>query len=86
MGRIVALPARGEVFADARGGDRWLRVSWHHENGVVVLSLWRGPVCTGTVRVAADDVPALVGALTGGLAQGYEAGSSAGSAGVSRPG
>ena len=33
---------RGRVFLDARGGDRALRVSWHHEAGVVVLSLWRG--------------------------------------------
>jgi len=74
MGRIVALPARGEVVADARGGGRVLRVSWHHEGSVVVLSLWRGPVCTGTVRVAAEDVPTLVAALTEGLAHGYAAG------------
>ncbi|WP_324651832.1 hypothetical protein [Georgenia sp. H159] len=74
MGRIVALPARGEVFADSRGGGRVLRASWHHEDGVVVLSLWRDQVCTGTVRVAADDVPALIAALTDGLAQGYAPG------------
>lgn len=80
MGRIVALPARGEVLADARGGDRRLRVSWHHEDGVVVLSVWRGDVCTSTVRVAAEDVPALVSALTQGLANGYE------SPGLARPG
>ncbi len=74
MGRIVALPARGEVFADARGGDRMLRVSWHHEHGVVVLSLWRGAACAGTFRVSAEEVPGLVAALTEGLAQGYVAG------------
>jgi hypothetical protein len=28
-----------------------------------VLSLWDGPRCTGTVRVAAADVPALIEAL-----------------------
>jgi hypothetical protein len=71
MGRIVALPARGEVVADARGGGRALRVSWHHDDGVAVLSLWRDDVCTGTVRVAAEDVPALAAALTEGLAHGY---------------
>lgn len=75
MGRLVALPARGEVFADARGGGRVLRASWHHDDGVVVLSLWRDDVCTGTVRLAADDVPALVAALTSGLADGYHGGS-----------
>ena len=72
MGRLVAMPARGEVFADARGEDRAIRVSWHHEGGVVVLSLWRGVMCTGTVRVAAEDVPDLVATLTQGLAEGYE--------------
>jgi hypothetical protein len=73
MGRVVALPARGHVVADERGGGRALRASWHHEAGVVVLSLWQGDICTGTFRARADDVPALVEALTGGLAEGYRA-------------
>jgi hypothetical protein len=73
MARIVALPTRGEVFVDARGGARAMRVSWHHDDGVVVLSLWRDDTCVGTFRVATEDVPALVGALVGGLAQGYRA-------------
>lgn len=73
MGRIVALPARGEVLTDVRGGDRCLRVSWHDADGVVVVSVWHGDVCAGTVRVAAQDVPDLVAALTQGLARGYDA-------------
>lgn len=72
MGQVVALPARGVVVADARGEGRAVRVSWHHENGVAVLSLWRGAVCTGTLQVAASDVPALVASLTAGLAEGYQ--------------
>lgn len=79
MGRLVALPARGEVFVDARGEGRSLRVSWHHEDGVVVLSLWRYHVCTGTMRLAPEDVPHLVATLTEGLARGYgPAGTSSG--------
>ncbi len=74
MGRIVALPARGEVVTDVRGDGRAVRVSWHHEAGLVVLSLWHGELCVGTVRVAAEDVPSLVTALTQGLARGYEPG------------
>ena len=31
------------------------------------MSLWNGPRCTGTVRVAAADVPALIEALQIGL-------------------
>jgi hypothetical protein len=42
-------------------------VSWHREDDLVVLSLWNGPRCTGTVRVAAADVPALIEALQIGL-------------------
>ncbi len=73
MARTVALPVRGEVLLDARDAGRALRVSWHHEDELVVLSLWRGHKCTGTFQVAADDVPALVQALTDGLAEGYDA-------------
>jgi hypothetical protein len=42
-------------------------VSWHREDDLVVLSLWNGPRCTGTVRVAAADVSALIEALQIGL-------------------
>jgi hypothetical protein len=64
MREIAVLPVRGEVFLDARDGDRALRVSWHDEPGVVVLSLWRGGSCVGTFRVERDDLPELVAALT----------------------
>lgn len=74
MGELVRLPAvapvaapqHGEVFADARGADRAMRVNWHPEEGVVVLSLWRGPACTATFRIPAADLPALLRALTDG--------------------
>jgi hypothetical protein len=72
MARTVALSVRGEVFLDARDAGRALRVSWHHEDELVVLSLWRGHQCTGTVQLAADDVPAFVHALADGLAEGDE--------------
>ena len=62
------LPVRGEVVADARGDGRALRVSWHPEAGVVVLSVWRGPVCAATVQVEASEVPHLVDVLVRGLA------------------
>jgi hypothetical protein len=67
------VPREGEVFLDARGGSRTLRVSRHDEAGVVVLSLWRGGVCAGTFRLPADEVPDLVAALRRGLASAYGA-------------
>lgn len=57
----------GEVFLDARGSGRALRLTWHHEADVVVLSLWRSDVCAGTFRLAASDVDAFVDALVDGL-------------------
>ena len=67
MGEVRPIPTLGGVVRDVRGRGRALRVSWHNEDGIVVLSLWDGPRCTGTVRVAADDVPTLVEALQAGL-------------------
>jgi hypothetical protein len=67
------LPEVGSVFVDARGADRAMRVSWHRESDLVVLSFWRDNVCTATFRLAVEDVPELIGALTKGLARGYEA-------------
>jgi hypothetical protein len=56
-----------EFFLDARGDARSLRVRWHHEADLVVLSLWRGRECTGTFRLRIDEVPALIEALRSGL-------------------
>lgn len=72
MRSVTPLPSTGEVFLDARGDERALRVSWHPEADVVVLSLWRGPVCAGSFRLAVEDVPALVELLRASLAEAYD--------------
>lgn len=72
MPPVVALPARGGVFVDARGADRVLRVSWHHEAGLVVLSVWRGDTCTASFRLRQSDVAPLVQALVTGLSEAYQ--------------
>lgn len=58
---------QGEVFLDARGVGRAMRLTWHHEAEVVVLSLWRDQVCSASFRLAAPDVAAFVDALVSGL-------------------
>ena len=73
MHRPSPAPRAGEVFLDARGSGRTLRVSWHEEAGLVVLSLWRSGVCTGTFRLPVDEVPDLVEVLRGGLSLAYDA-------------
>jgi hypothetical protein len=57
----------GEVFLDARGEGRAMRLTWHHESDLVVLSLWRDHVCTGTFRLETSDVASFVDALVDGL-------------------
>ena len=70
---VRPLPETGSIFLDARGGDRALRVSWHEDSGLVVLSLWRGAECTGTFRLPIEDVPTLIDALRAGLDEAYSA-------------
>ena len=65
---VLTLPAHGEVLPDARGGGRWVRVSWHQEADLVVLSLWREGTCVGTAQITRDNIPVMVNALISGLA------------------
>jgi hypothetical protein len=73
MHPVKPLPTTGEVFLDARGSGRALRVTWHAEADVIVLSLWHGGTCTGSFRLPAADVPDLIDALRDGLVRSYEA-------------
>lgn len=57
-------PVEGSIFLDARRGGRALRVSWHRDSDLVVLSLWRENVCVGSFRLDGADVPALVDLLS----------------------
>ena len=57
------MPRRGDVFTDVRGDDRTMRVSYHHDREVVVVSLWAGPVCRGSFRMAATEVDRLIATL-----------------------
>ncbi|WP_295661046.1 hypothetical protein [uncultured Nocardioides sp.] len=66
------LPETGSIHLDARGDDRALRVSWHHESALVVLSLWRDNLCTGSFRLAVEEVPDLIEMLRTGLDEAYD--------------
>jgi hypothetical protein len=65
MGEVLPIPSAGDVFADVRGEDRTMRVSYHHDRDVVVVSLWAGAQCRGSFRMAVQDVERLVAVLTG---------------------
>jgi hypothetical protein len=60
-----ALPGRRDVFLDERGTG--LRVTWHPERDLVVLSVWQGDGCIGTFRMSVQDIPRLSGLLAAAL-------------------
>jgi hypothetical protein len=71
MSAARPLPALGSIHLDARGSDRALRVSWHSEADLVVLSVWRDNVCTASFRLSIDEVPELIEVLRTGLDRAY---------------
>jgi len=71
MATVRPIPASASVFLDSRGDDRALRVTWHYDSDLVVLSLWRENVCTGSFRLTLDEVPQLVAMLRSGLDTAY---------------
>ncbi|RNM12698.1 hypothetical protein [Nocardioides pocheonensis] len=77
MSAVSPVPEGVEYFLDTRGDARALRVSWHHEADVVVLSMWRGRECVSSFRLSIDEVPELIAVLRDGLDRSYDA--------VSRP-
>ena len=68
MADIHALPASGDVFLDARDEGRAMRVSWHGEGGIAVISLWRAGTCVASFQLNRDEIPALIESLARGLA------------------
>ena len=58
------MPTVGEVFLDMRGDDRTMRVSYHQDRGVIVVSLWAGTACRSSFRLAADDAGRLITLLS----------------------
>ncbi len=53
------------MFLDERGAG--LRVTWHPERDLVVLSVWHDESCVGTFRMPVQDVPRLSGLLAAAL-------------------
>ena len=75
MTAVSPMPDGVEYFLDTRGDARALRVTWHHEADVVVLSMWRAHECVSSFRLSVDEVPVLIAALRDGLDRAYDAAS-----------
>jgi hypothetical protein len=73
MEPVSPLPTQGAVFFDPRDEGRFLRLSFHDDLAVFVLSLWRDDTCLGTFRLAVDEAPRLIHSMVGALVGGDEA-------------
>lgn len=66
---VRTLPVAGGVYEDARGDGHALRVSYHPDRDLCVLSIWRAGQCAATFRISRSDVPAVISGLAECLAQ-----------------
>jgi hypothetical protein len=73
MEPVSPLPTQGAVFFDPRDEGRSLRLSFHDDLGVFVLSLWRDDTCLGTFRLAADEAPRMIHSMVTALVSGEDA-------------
>ena len=69
MAESEAAYLRQEWFTDSRGDVRRMRVRWHPEKRLVVLSLWQSGYCTGTFRLPVDGAAAMISLLADSLAE-----------------
>ena len=74
MPEISPFPRVGTVFVDPRNAGRSLRLSWHPELALFVLSMWRDEACLGSLQLVPAEAARLVAELTATLASGYPPG------------
>jgi hypothetical protein len=49
-----------------------MEVTWHADEGMVILSLWQDRTCRSTFRLPIEDAPALIGALAAAIGDAME--------------
>jgi hypothetical protein len=57
---VADAPPNRVFLADVRGGDQYLRATWHPESATVVFSHWNGEVCMASTPVALTDCAELI--------------------------
>ncbi len=62
-------PVRRQWFNDARDNGRRMEVSWHADEGIVIVSLWHGSMCRATFRLPVEQAPALIQTLADALGE-----------------
>ncbi|GAA1030278.1 hypothetical protein GCM10009557_21690 [Virgisporangium ochraceum] len=62
--RLSPVPRIGDMFMDARGDDRTMRVSLHPDRGIAVVSLWAGTTCRSSFQLPLEDAARLADLLS----------------------
>jgi hypothetical protein len=55
-----------------------MEVSWHSDEGIVIVSLWHGSICRATFRLPVEQAPALIQTLADALGDAVQAAPPAG--------
>jgi hypothetical protein len=63
------MPPNRVFLADVRGGDHYLRTTWHPDSATIVFSHWNGEVCLASTPVALTDSPKLIDLMVRALSQ-----------------
>jgi hypothetical protein len=63
------VPPNRVYLADVRGGDQYLRATWHPESATIVFSHWNGEICTASTPVALTDCTPLIDLQVRSLSQ-----------------
>jgi hypothetical protein len=81
---VAGKPAQRVFLADLRGNDQYLRVTWHPDSAVLVVSHWTGRVCTASTPVALEDASTLIDMLFASLHEGEPQALEVGATGAGR--
>jgi hypothetical protein len=60
---------RRVIVEDVRRDDTYMRVTWHAESGVFVVSHWSGDLCVAATRIPLDAAPDLIQLMVNALAE-----------------
>jgi hypothetical protein len=68
MGEVFQLNERVSQHFINGADSSDLRVTWHFDQGLVVLSLWRESTCVGSAKLSPQEASRLVSHISDGLA------------------
>jgi hypothetical protein len=57
---VADAPPNRVFLPDVRGGDQYLRATWHPESATIVFSHWSGELCMASTPVALTDCVELI--------------------------